>query len=341
MAIDLLKKLEQESIGKRINYNGNNYNNMYKSWIRNIKVILTSKINGQQKIFENGINEFYIDINGSKYLALNKDKGTLTISNLPYDFLIELITFEYYIIEIFIGYGKDKEPERYLKGEVSYISQKVHTNHDVYTYITYASTYVARFSQSRINFNLNSGINLYAAIKYISDISGMGDNVKISPSLKNYFTSQVITNYAQAGTLIDQIAAMSNEYFELSTDESQDGFYIDCTKLSDKRRIIIDPNIILIGKGNPTISSAGLKITFLPMFNFKPGDIIKIPNSLIDASISDAEDVTSTFNPNFISPTGEYMIREIKYHFQNRGQTFELNITAIAINLLKNIAGSQ
>jgi len=308
------------------------------TWIRNIKVVLRSQINGEEIIFKNGNPELNISITGSKNLALNKDKGTVTITNMPYDLLILLVAGKFYDIEIYAGYGKDIEPERYFKGEVSYISQKINTRKDTDTYITYASSYVAKFSQSRINLSLNSGINIYAAIKYLSDQSGM-DKIKISPSLRYYFTKEVENLNGQVGNLVEQLAAQSNQDFYLSTDASDDDFYIDCTTIADKRKIAIDPNMIILTKGNPTISSAGLKASLLPMINFKPGDIIIFPNELLDASIQNAEDVTSTFNANFFSPTGQYMIRTINYHFQNRGQTFELAITAVALEILTGVTG--
>lgn len=327
---DLDQLVKKESIDKT--------QNIKTTWVRNIKVILSSKINGEQIIFKSGNPELNISIQGTKNLALNKDKGTVTITNIPYDLIIAIVAGEYYNIEIYAGYGKNVEPERYFKGEVSYISQKINTRRDVDTYITYASSYVANFSQQRINLSLNSGINIYSAIEYISRQSNL-NNIKISPSLKQYFTSKVENLNDQVGNLIEQIANQSDQTFYLATDESEGDFYIDCTTLDDKRRIEIDPNMIILTKGNPTISSAGLKASFLPMINFKPGDIILFPNYLIDASISDAESVVSTFNANFFSPTGQYMIREISYNFQNRGTTFELNITAIALEILTNVTG--
>ena len=311
------------------------------TWIRNIKVVLTSKKNGKQFIFQSGRDELNIDIIGTKNLALLKDKGTVTITNLPYDIILRIVADEYYGIEIFVGYGKDEKClDRYFKGEVSFISQKIHSRHDVDTYITYASTYVAKFSQQRINLTLNSGINLYAAISYLCQQTGL--RININPAnLRDYYLSETRTLIDQPGNLIEQIAAISGEKFQLSTDESENGLYIDCTTLQDKRKIVLDPNMILIAKGNPTISLAGLKMTVLPMFNFKPGDIITVPNSMIDVSVSDAEAVPSTFNPNFLSKTQQYMIRQINYHFQNRASIFELNITAVAVDLLKNIVGAE
>ncbi len=328
--VDLDQLVKKESIDNR--------SNIRTTWVRNIKVVLTSKINGEQIVFKSGNPELNISIQGTKNLALNKDKGTVTITNIPYDLIISIVSGQFYNIEIYAGYGKDTEPERYFKGEVSYISQKINTRRDVDTYITYASSYVANFSQQRISFNLNSGINIYAAIEYMARESNI-NKIRISPSLKKYFTNRVNNLDGQAGNLIEQIASQSDQTFYLSTDESDDDFYIDCTTLNDKRRIEIDPNMIILTKGNPTISEVGLKATFLPLINFKPGDIIIFPNYLIDASISDANSVVTTFNANFFSPTGQYMIRELSYNFQNRGTIFELNITAIALEILTGITG--
>lgn len=311
---------------------------LYKNktpWIRNIKVVLSNE-KGQSYIFKSGDPELNIDIQGTKNLALNKDKGIVTITNLPYTFLVKLINEQFYNIEIFAGYGRETEPERYFKGEVSYISQKIHSNHDVDTYINFASKYIAKFSQTRMNLTLNSGINIYAAVNYICQSAGINpDYVNVSESLRDSYLPYNIDLYDQPGNLIEQIVQYAGNDFSISTDSSSDSsFYIDCTRLGDKRRIYIDRNSVVIAKGNPTISSAGLKATLLPMINLMPGDIIHFPNDMVDASIASA-DVTNTRTTEFFDPYGWYMVRQIDYHFQNRGATFELNITAIAETKLK------
>ena len=328
--------LPLETIQKEINSLPNAADFSKKCWMRQIEVILTSrKCNKAMKFSTDDKYQFNMDIMGTKNLALNKDKGTLTIYNLEYDKMMETILLEYFIIEIKIGYKSTGNLMTIFKGEVSYISQKIHSHHDVETYITFASTIVARYSQSRMNFNLNSGVNIYSALNYICKLSGIGNKARINPNLKKEILTKIYTNYNTASTVFDNLTSTSGEYY-LSTDYSE-GNVINCTTINDKRKIKVDPNTINITRGNPTVTSAGLKITLLPTFNFMPGDILIIDNSILNVSIRDAESVTSTFNTNYLDQNGMYMIISIEFHFQNRGDAFELNITARALDIIKKI----
>lgn len=331
-------ELEQKTINNSIDASQINKNR--KCWMRSIEVTLTSKISKRQMKFSTEDKyQFTMDITGSKNLALNKDKGTLSIYNLEYDKVVEIMLLQYYQIEIKAGYKSIGDLPTIFKGQISYISQKIHSKHDVETYITFANTLVARYSQSRINFNLNSGINLYSALSYCCKLSGMGKNVNISPQLQKQFLKNVYNQYGTFSTVFDNLTSTSGNY-QISSDESE-GNVINCTTIADKRKIRIDPNTINITKGNPTVTSAGLKITLLPTFNFMPGDIIIIDNAMLNVSIRDAESVTTTFNTNYMDQNGQYMIISIDYHFQNRGSTFEFNITARALDIIKKIQTTQ
>lgn len=79
-----------------------------------------------------------ISIRGSKYLALTKDKGTITIKNLEYKTIAEIMAYELYKIEINVGYGSTGNLTTIAKGEVSYISQKPNAKKDTETYIYFA-----------------------------------------------------------------------------------------------------------------------------------------------------------------------------------------------------------
>ena len=310
-------------------------------WIRQIEVILTSRKLKKSKKFSNEdeAHQYTMDISGSKYNALNKDKGTVSIWNLEYDEIVDIVTNEYYDIEIKAGYKSVGDIPTIFKGQVSYISQKIHSRHDVETYITYASEIVARYSQRRMNFNLNAGYNLYAAVNYICKISGLSGNANISPELKKQFLENVYNNYGTPVSVFDNLTSTSGDYI-VNADYSN-GNVISLFTLNDKRVIVIDPNTINIAKGNPTVTSAGLQICLLPTFNFMPGDIIQIDNSFINTSISNAESVYSTFNTNYLDRNGQYMIIDINYRFQNRGETFEFNIKGRALDIIKNIQGDN
>lgn len=317
--------------------------NNKKCWIRYIKVVLTSRKVKRSMVFDNFTPKkmFNISIKGSKYVATNKDNGTVTITNLEYDTMMQIILDEYYDIEIYAGYksllnNDDYSLPRFFKGQVSFINQKIHSRHDQDTYIHFASELVARYSQSRMNFSFNSGFNIYGAMNYMCQLSGIGNRANISPKLKLAFLKRMYTNYSTNQTVFDNLAEIGGNYM-INTDGSEDGSVINITDLSNKRKITIDPDTINLQKGNPTITSSGLKLSLLPTMNFRPGDIIKIDNGLIDSSITNSEQVKETFNTNFLDQNGEYMILQVDGAFQNRGKTFELNITARAMHIIQNM----
>lgn len=318
-------------------------------WMRQIEIRLTSIKCGATIIYGGkDSDQLNITVNGHKYISALKDNGSVTISNLTYSEIYKLILGEFYIIEIWAGY-KTTTPQCFFKGYVSYISNKINERKDHECYILFASRMVAQYSQKRMNLCLNSGINLYAAYRYICLKQGI-NSTNLPENLKNRFVTDVEASYNTSATLIDQIAQNQNDLY-IDTDSAWDGAGVfNVNTLSDKRFFKINPNTINFTKGNPTINKDGLSITLLPTVAFRPGDIIMIPNYFIDASISDPNAVSSTFNTNYIdygnttkenigSSYGNYMIMELDYVFQNRESTFEINIRARSLNVIKNIVG--
>lgn len=316
--------------------NLNNIKNM--CWMRQIEIRLYSKI-VNQKVVLGGTSDtqLNISIKGNKYLSALKDNGVITISNLTYAEITKLILGQFYKIEIWAGY-RTTGMQCFFKGSVSFISDKIVARRDNETYILFASDMVAAYSQKRMNLTLNSGINLYAAFRYICLTTGIDSN-QLPDSLKQEFLREVTQNYGTAATLVDQIAQNTGS-FSIDTDNSIDGGgVVNCSDLSDKRQIKINPNTINFTKGNPTLDKDGLKICLLPTFCFKPGDIIIIDNSIIDVSISDPNQVASTFKSNYLDKNGAYMIIELDYNLENRGPTFEINVKARSLDIIKNIVG--
>lgn len=319
-------------------------------WMRQIEVHLTS-IKKNERIIYGGVKptQLNISVNGNKYISALKDNGSVTISNLTYAEIMKIILGEYYMIEIWAGY-RTTGMQCFFKGYISYISDKIAERRDNQCYILFASRMVAQYSQKRMNLTLNSGVNLYAAYRYICMKQGI-DSSQLDPNLKNKFISEVTSNYGTPATLIDQIAQNSNDLY-VDTDSAFDGAGVfNISDLKSKRWFKINPNTINFTKGNPTIDKDGLHISLLPTVAFKPGDIIQIPNYIIDASISDPNSVSSTFKSNYIdqgntnkenvgSSYGNYMIIELNYNFQNRGSAFEINVKARSLNILRNITGA-
>lgn len=326
-----------------------------KCWMRLLRIELTSKLNPRDVMvfgntskqtgttYQHGlpsptINDcLTIKVDGTKYPATNKDKGVITIINLAYDTLIKIKLGMYYKIKILCGYSSwNKDPFTIFEGEVAHISQKIYSAHDTETYIQFASKLVASYSQNRMNFTLNSGINVYSAMAYMLRAQGV-QNKHIDPALKNSFINEVKTYYGKASTILDSATLSQVGNYDISTD-GVDGNVIDITTVNNKRTIHIDSKSIPIGSGNPTVSSEGLAITLLPLMNFKVGDILHIDNALIDISINSA-DVTSTFNSNYMDTNGKYIIYELRFTLENRGNSFQYNIKARALDIIKNLSG--
>ena len=344
-----------------------------KCWMRMLKIVLTSKINPRQKLvfgeqkpqterlrYTLGIpaptinDNLTIKVDGTKYPATAKDKGTLTICNLNYETLVRIKEGQYYGITIYCGYQSwEKDPFPIYDGEIAYMSPKVYSNHDVEVFIIFASKLVASYSQRRMNFSLNSGINLFAAMNYMLASQGV-QNRHIDSSLKDSFVNEYKFLYGKANTILDSATLNSTGDYTISTD-GIDGNVIDVTTTKGKRVIKINDEAIPIGS-QPTVSSEGLNITLLPLQNFKVGDILKINNALIDTSISSAEGVSSTFNTNYLDASGGplvdesgnyrkeasygyYMIYELHFTLENRGSNFHYQIKGRALSILKNLTG--
>lgn len=326
---------------------------MAKCWMRSLKIELISIINNQKIVlgdpattsqsrkYAYGIPQptnddaLTIKVQGSKYAAGNKDKGVVSIYNLTYETINKIILGQFYKINIYCGYKSLGEPMPIFSGSVAYVSKKIYSNHDTECYLIYASDLVARYSQNRMNLTLNSSINLFASINYMLNHQGVY-GYHIDENLKNAFVKEVTSLYNTTSTILDSSTLSQEGNYIISTDGT-DGSVVDVTTIKGKRVIEVNSETIPIGSGNPTVSSEGLTIELLPVCNFKVGDILHIDNSLIDVSITNAESVFSTFNTNYMDTNGFYMIIEMNYTLENRGDTFKYHIKARALDIISKI----
>ena len=186
-----------------------------------------------------------------------------------------------------------------------------------------------------MNLTLNSSINLFASINYMLKHQGVY-GYHIDENLKNAFVKEVTSLYNTTSTILDSATLSQEGNYIISTDGT-DGSVVDVTTIKGKRVIEVNPETIPIGSGNPTVSSEGLTIELLPVGNLKVGDILHIDNSLIDVSIANAESVFSTFNTNYMDTNGFYMIIELNYTLENRGDAFKYHIKARALDIISKI----
>lgn len=318
--------------------------NSKPSWLRIIGVKFYSHLTPDLIIYGNLDNptsdQLNITITGDKKIASAQNTCTITITNLTYEDIIKLTMGEYYSVEVYAGYALG-DVYKIFTGEVAYISQKLNNHQDTETIILCASRLVAQYTQRRLKLQLNSGINIYTALKYITNKANIKD-AQISTDLQNKFIENAISVINTPKDLLELIGDQAG--LEVTADTSNDQI-VNVTTAKDKRQIKINPNTISFLRGNPKISSTGLDIYLLPTFDFQIGDIIIIDQSLIDVSVSSLSAAQKNFNTNYLDTTlvgtekanegqGMYMIKDIDFLFQNRGQNFYIHINARAISLL-------
>lgn len=288
-------------------------------------------------------SDYNIRVTGKKEAALNKDGGTIAISNVSYETIATIIALELYRVTIECGYKSSGDIFTVATGEISYIQQKVNTRRDYELYISYASELVAAYSQNRINFSIRSGINLYDMFQYMFIQQGCStQRTRFSESLKNVVANGILSNSGTSADIISSalnLNSFSTSSILASADSSLDGTVVNLTTVNDKRVIPIDMQYINFANGNPTVTSNGLNVNLFPVFNFAVGDIIEIQNRIIDASsgMTNYESVYQTFNTNYIDPDGLYMLYQINYTLENRGNNFTYNCLARPLSQMSNL----
>lgn len=304
-----------------------------KAWMRVLRVTLTTKSPGQngknkRLVIEedaNGVG-LAMSISGNKYMSTLKDNCTVKISNLTYVEIIRIITGQFYNVKIECGY-KSSSVQTIFEGGVMYISnlrESVDTNTVT---ILCASHLVATYGQRRINLSFNSGINLYSAINFVCKVGGV-PNPNISTQFKKQFLQEISNAHNQ--TAAEWIAGQTNKNgsYISSSDCIGNSFMtmFDASK-SNARVIKLNSDTLLLTNGFPRMTADGLVFSVMPTFAFQCGDTIVMDNSLIQISVTSQNEATKNLG-GLLDENGQYMIYEIHYELENRGQNFYLEISA-------------
>lgn len=297
----------------------------YKAWIRDLQVKLTSSSLHKTITFK----DFDISIVGSKYMSCIKDKFTIKIKNLTYSEILQLINGKYYTIEILCGY-KSIGAQSIFKGSVIYMSYQQDDPTTNTIIILAGSKLVAQYGQSKMNMSLNSGINMYSAIKFLCKRAGIR-NANVNEKLKYRILKESISTQEAIGNSIQSFANIMEFATNSEGTNNNDVTILDPSN-SSNRVIKIDSSNLILVSGYPKLSSDGLTLSTLPIFNFVPLDVIQLDNSLIDLSVESND--SSNFNKSmFLDKDGKYMIIQIDYDLANRSSEYRLTITAKARSL--------
>lgn len=297
------------------------------AWKRVLTITLTSK--KLHKSFTFGANNIVggenlsIACTGYKYMSALKDTMTIKIDNLTYNEMTQLIMGEFYDVDIYVGY-EHGNVNNIFSGGVLYISNKLNDDRTNTVIILCASKLVARYGQSRLNLTLNSGINLYSAINFICRRAGM-PNANVSTQFKKQFLTEVLNVNDTSGSWLDKLCKANDKYILNSDSITGQTFSIFDAAKSNSRVIKLDKSNITLTNGYPRLTTDGLELTLLPTFNFMCGDTIQIDNSIIDISVESKEEIQKNYGAYF-SQKGQYMIYEMQYVLQNRGNVFSLKL---------------
>lgn len=311
-----------------------------EAWMRVLTINLRS--NKLKKQFTFGANhtlgqeDLNIDVTISKSMNTLKDEAIVKIDNLTQSEITQLIMGEFYDVSIFAGY-RNGNVNKIFDGGVYYISNKLNADKSSTCIIICTSKLVAKYGQSRINLTLNSGINLYSAIKFICRRGGVPDS-NVSTQLKKDFIDKVITVNADTANWLDKLVSQNNQLIVNSDSILGNSFSIFDAAKSNNRVIRLNPENIILTGGYPRLTNEGLNLTILPTFNFMCGDTIQIDNAIVDVSVSNKSQVSKNYGA-FFSQYGQYMVFEIKYHLQNRGSDFTLEMLCKSRDRISNYIG--
>lgn len=304
-----------------------------KAWMRILRITLTTKSPGQngknkQLVFEeneSGVG-LAISVNGNKFMSTLKDNCTVKISNLTYVEIVQIITGQFYNIKIECGY-KSSGVQTIFEGGVMYISnlrESVDTNTVT---ILCASHLVATYGQRRINLSFNSGINMYSAINFVCKAGGV-PNPNISTQFKKQFLEGIENAYNQTAAEWVNDQTTKNGSYISSSDCIGNSFMtlFDANK-SNARVIKLNKDTLLLTNGFPRMTADGLVFSVMPTFAFQCGDTIVMDNSLLQNNVTSQSEATKNLG-GLLDENGQYMIYEMHYQLENRGQNFFLEIYA-------------
>lgn len=310
-------------------------------WQRHIKLTLKSKVPLLRQLREYiiddiGGNTYSMTITGTKYMSSLKDSCTIKISNLPYDEILLITQNKFFEARVEVGYVGTALQTIFL-GEIMYITnfrESIDTNTVT---ILCASKLVAAYGQSRMNLTFNSGINMYAAIKFLCNVNNIKD-ITVTNSLKASIirANQHISDRSFAEWLYD--TTTENGALCLNTDASKSGSYgfaTDLSKAQDKILTISNESFVFCN-GFPRLTEQGCTFSVLPTYGLQCANIVQIDNSILNiGSPSSASEIGSITNG--LDSNGQYVIFEIHYALQNRGTSFYLNCDCKARKLISTL----
>lgn len=300
------------------------------AWLRVLHVTLIStKLNLSMTIGADKVINPTISVTGHKYLSPLKDECTIEITNLSYAEIVQIIDGQYFDAYVRCGYQGSNEMTIF-KGGVLYVTNDIDDVESNVVTILCASQIVAKLAQSRLNLSFNSGINLYSAIKFLCDTSGI-KNSHIDDGLRVTYLNDIISANDSTGGWLERLTTQFDGTYANTGGAGGSDLSVMNVFKSTPRIIKLNERTITLVNGKPKLSSDGLKISVMPTFEFNPGDVISIDNSMLNLSDFGPYQVIEPY----LDKDGQYMIFEMNYVLENRGNAFSIELLCKARQMFK------
>lgn len=309
-----------------------------QAWLRHLQIELTSNVLKKKLTF--GVNylddkdDLYIDVQCFKYLSSLKDEATIKIKNLTMSEVVQIIDGKYYDVTIKCGY-KSSSVMTIFSGSVMYVSNSIDDRKSNTVIILCASKFLAKYGQTRLNLSMTSGINIYSAINFICRRSQI-PNTNVSEQFKKQFLQTVENvNNTTAASWIDTLCS-NNSSFMINVDASNTSIMSIFDAAKSNNRIITLRNDNIILQNYPQLTTNGFTLNVMPTFNFMPGDVIKIDNSILQIPVYNKSEISKSYG-NYLDKDGCYLVFEVRYNLQNRGSIFSTELLCKSKSLLFNV----
>lgn len=314
---------------------------MKKAWKRILSITFTSTEFHKQIVFGNNHLEnkpdLEIEVEVSKYMSLLKDTASIKITNLTYSEIIKIINGKYFDVDIVCGYQYGNVNKIFSGGVIS-ISNSLNSRNENTVIILCASKLIAKYCQSRLKFGMNSGINMYSAMKFICERAGI-KNANISSQLMKNVLSDTISKDGNTANWLNSFSE-ENSTLIMNSDNIYDSVVnvFDAAR-SNNRVIPLDSKNIIFTGGYPQLTNDGIRFTVLPTFSFMAGDVVKVDNSIIQIPVSSQSDITKNYG-YYLDEDGNYMVMELHYRLANRSANFSLELHCKSRSLISNLVAT-
>lgn len=298
-----------------------------KTWLRYLEVRVSNESETLSfgNNWQNGKDDFSIEVSGNKYLSTMKDTCMIKIDNLTPLTVVRLVKEKFFRLEVIAGY-REGNKQTVFKGGITYISNSPNIKRTNTVVILGANELAALYGQSRLNLTLRSGINMYSALEFIFNANNI-KNYKISKEFQKEFLQETFNANGSAASIIDSLCNQNINYIANSDGSSQTLLDIFNADESNGREIDLTTNNCIFIDGYPKLNNDGVSFKTLFLYNFKCGDTIKLDNSKFDISIYNHGEIEQN-KGNYFNSDGLYMIMEMSYELSNRGNSFYVEILA-------------